>query len=272
MFGARCLDTYCETAIGSSFGFYKKLLPWALFFFSFLVIKLHAYPSSLFWTTCTTDVVPAGIAVIEVAHYSTIFHKPHHGQILPPDVGLTLGVLKWRDWEAEVGVDYFAGLDYPWFFNAKIGIQEKKLFLQAPSFSVGIFDVGTKMGITNLNIVDAVIGKTLPEWLSGGRLFFGGFVGNRPMGKDQGGYMIGYLKVLCPAKDCYETDYWKWWLVADYASGKNFIGGGGVGVTYNFSSRASVLTGPTWFNDVHFNGKWKWTVQVFILFSAFQAR
>ncbi len=244
----------------------------SLWLLTFAPNHLNAYPSSLFWTTCTTYVVPTGVANFQVANYFTVFNKDHHGQAFPTDVGLTLGLLTWCDWKAEVGIDYLGSFDYPWYFNGKVGIEESKLFAQAPSFSVGIYDVGTQAGITNLNIVNAVVGKTLPNWLSGGELFLGAFVGSHTLGRDQGGYMVGYLNVFCPAKDCNGVDYWKWWLVADYASGKNFLGGGGVGITYFFNSRACVLTGPTWFNDAHLNKRWKWTVQIDIFFPVFQTR
>jgi len=51
-------------------------------------------------------------------------------------------------------------------------------------------------------------------------------------------------------------------LAADYAAGNNALGGGAVGVYYNFHPDISLLTGPVWFNDETLNGKWKWTIQL----------
>ena len=51
-------------------------------------------------------------------------------------------------------------------------------------------------------------------------------------------------------------------FAADYASGKNAIGGGGFGFYYFFTKDISLLTGPVWFNDTDVNGRWKWTVQL----------
>ena len=51
-------------------------------------------------------------------------------------------------------------------------------------------------------------------------------------------------------------------LAADYASGNNVLGGGGVGVYYYFTKDISLLTGPVWFNEQDINGKWKWTIQL----------
>jgi hypothetical protein len=51
-------------------------------------------------------------------------------------------------------------------------------------------------------------------------------------------------------------------FAADYASGKNYIGGGGVGLYYYFTPNISILAGPVWFNDKGINGKMKWTTQL----------
>ncbi len=169
-----------------------------------------------------------------------------------------------------MGIDYLGGSDYPLFFNAKMGIEEDKLFAKAPSFSVGGFWFGTRSHTTNYDVIDAIVGKTLPKWLSGGRIFLGTYFGTHTLGRDQIGYMLGYTKSFCQVQDKGGSKYWKWWLLADYASGKNFIGGGGVGIVYFFNSQAAVITGPTWFNDKQINGQWKWTVQINIFFTAFK--
>ena len=67
-------------------------------------------------------------------------------------------------------------------------------------------------------------------------------------------------------KDAAGNEYNKWTFAADYASGKNFIGGGGFGMYYFFTKDISLLTGPVWFNDHVINGQWKWTVQLDINF------
>lgn len=247
----------------------KKFL---LFFAALFLLPFHifAFPTSLYWTVCITDVMPTGWGNLQVANYFTAFNEPvGRGQSFFPDVGFTMGLFTIKDWKAEVGVDYIGGSDYPWLFNGKIGIDENKLSARAPSFSLGIYYVGTKPGVTNFNIVDAVIGKTIPKSFGGGRIFFGAYIGNHVVGPQQGGYMIGYLNQFCKAKDCKGNDYWKVWLVADYASGKNIVGGGGFGISYFFNPYITILMGPTWFNYAEINGHWKWTVQVDFLFKVF---
>ncbi len=176
---------------------------------------------------------------------------------------------------AEVGIDYLGGTDDPLFFNIGIGLPEDKLFCHAPSFKVGFFNAGTRYhghGRTNQNIVDLIIGKSLPDWMGGGRLCIGGFSGSRAMGKNRQGFMVSYQHSFCPAKYCDDKDYFKWVLCADYASGKNTIGGGGVGVYYYFTPNISILTGPVLFNSATINGNWKWSVQIDINFSIFDSK
>lgn len=236
---------------------------------------LEASPSSVFWTVCTTDVYSTGSAHIDEDNYFTVFNRRGHGSSFSPDTGFELGVLSWGNMSVEAGLDYFGGTDDPLFFNIGIGIPEDKIFCHAPSFKVGIFNAGTRYhghNRTNQNIVDIVIGKSLPDWLGGGRLCLDGFSGNRSMGKNRQGFMVSYQHSFCPAKHCDSRDYFKWILCADYASGENTIGGGGVGVYYYFTPDISILTGPVLFNSAKINGNWKWSVQIDFGFSIFQTK
>jgi len=247
-------------------------------FFALLVINLslvEATPSSVFWTVCTTDIYSTGTGHIDQDNYFTVFNRRGHGSSFPPDTGFELGVFCWRDLRVEAGVDYLGGTDDPLFFNIGAGISEDKMFCHAPSFKIGFFNAGTRYqgyNRTNQNIMDIVIGKSLPDWLGSGRLCVGGFSGNRSIGKNRQGFMVSYQRSFCPAKHCDDKEYFKWVLCADYASGKNTIGGGGVGIYYYFTPDISILTGPVWFNSAKINGNWKWSVQIDISFSVFDAR
>lgn len=243
-----------------------------------LVIQLsilEATPSTVFWTVCTTDVYSAGTGHIDEDNYSTVFNRRGHGSSFPPDTGFELGVFSLEDLSFEAGVDYLGGSDNPLFFNVGMGIPEDKIFCHAPSFKVGFFNAGTRYhghNRTNQNIVDIIIGKSLPDWLGGGRLCVGGFSGNRSMGKNRQGFMVSYQHSFCPTKYYNGKDYFKWVLCTDYASGKNTIGGGGIGVYYYFTPDISILTGPVWFNSAKINGNWKWSVQIDISFSIFDPK
>lgn len=242
---------------------YQKALIVAFFFLLNLGL-VEATPSTTYWTVCTTDIQATGVWHIGVDNYFTVFNRRGHGSSLPTDVGLTYGLFNWHDLAAEAGIDYLGGTDDPLFFNVKIGMSENKLFSKAPAWNIGIFNIGTRTrgsGRTNQNIVDIILGKSLPDWI-GGSLYIGVFSGNRAMGKDRQGWMMGYVHGFHKAKDCEGKEYHKWVLAADYASGKNTIGGGGVGIYYYFTPDISLLTGPVFFNDAKINGQWKWTIQL----------
>lgn len=240
-----------------------------LFIISFFRAPVEAFPTSLYWTTCNTEVVPTGQIELGISDYFTVFNRPKHGQRFATDIGFTLGLFSWEDLlSSEIGIDYLAATDYPFFFNGKLSLSENKLFRNSPSFAFGIFNIGTKAGQTNFNTVDLVLGKTLPN---GGSFYIGGFVGSRTMGKNRAGAMVGYMQGFCDAVDGEGAKYQKWTILADLATGRNALGGGGLGIMYSFSSRIALITGPNWFTDADFNGRWKWTIQFDILLSAFDS-
>lgn len=225
-----------------------------------------ATPSTTYWTPATMDIQPFGILHFGVDNYFTVFKKADDGGgDFPTDVGLTIGVLPYEKLQMEVGVDLLESSDDPWYFNAKLGTPEESLFKCSPGLSVGVYNVGTKSGVTNQNVFYGMIGKTIPYV---GRLTVGPYIGNGDVlvdgngKKDNKGFMIGFDRGFLPAKDSEGNEYKKVVLAADYASGKNLIGGGGVGVNYYFTKDISLLTGPVWFNDTAVNGKWKWTLQL----------
>src|SRR5581483_6169219 len=134
------------------------LIAFSLFFSS----SVWATPTGLFWTTCTTDTLDTGKGNIDVDNYFTLFEGKGKSSSFSPDLGFTLGVLSFGDFKLETGIDYLVGHDNAFYFNSKVGIDEGKLFKDAPSMCLGIFDVGTKSHKTNYNVVDFVIGKSLP--------------------------------------------------------------------------------------------------------------
>ncbi|MBI5560399.1 MAG: hypothetical protein HY883_03920, partial [Deltaproteobacteria bacterium] len=165
-------------------------------------------------------------------------------------------------------------------FNAKLGTPEGALFEGSPAINLGIFNAGVDSktsdgdGRTDFNIMDLIVGKTLPGNL--GRVHVGVYQGNKDTlmdkngKKENKGFMIGYDKGFMPAKDA-AGEYNKWVVAADYASGDNAIGGGGIGVYYYFTRSISLLAGPVWFNEPVLvtgnpDAKWVWTTQLDINF------
>jgi len=273
-------------------------------FLSFLVAgTVFATPSTTYWTPATSDVQPFNVWHIGVDNYfrlSRTQEEQANSQFdsFPTDVGLTVGALPFQKLNLEVGIDgLFPGtrinpamrsIGNSLLFNAKLGIPEGAFFGDwFPAINVGIFNVGTKKQITNMDIVDFIVGKTLGPF---GRLHAGGYYGNpdaalmreggcKPNGTGplaciagasgelaNSGGMVGYDYGFWKVKDKQGNEYNKWVFAADYASGKNFIGGGGFGIYHFFTKDISLLTGPVWFNDHVINGQWKWTVQLDINF------
>lgn len=225
-----------------------------------------ATPSTTYWTPMTPDVQSYGVPHIGVDTYFTVFRDAADGGgAFPTDLGLTIGVLPFKAVVAEVGVDLLESSDDPLFFNAKAGIPENTLCGGSPTIQLGIFNVGTRKDVTDQNIVYAVIGKTIPGI---GRLSAGPYIGNRNVlvdkdgDKENTGFMAAFDRGFLPVKDKDGNEYNRWVFAADYASGKNALGGGGFGAYHFFTKDISLLTGPVWFNEQAINGAWKWTVQL----------
>lgn len=228
-----------------------------------------ATPSTTYWTPCVSDVQTYGKWHVTYDSYFTVGRRGSEKGDLTTDVGLTVGVLPFKKLNLELGFDINEPLDEPLSFNGKFGTPEGVLFSGSPALNAGIFNVGTKKGINDYNIFDFIVGKTLPFNL--GRLHAGYYIGNANTlksavgDKENTGYMVAYDYGFFPAKD-EKGEYNRWVLAADYASGKNAIGGGGVGMYYYFTRDIDLLVGPVWFNDQTLNGNMKWTVQLDINF------
>lgn len=231
-----------------------------------LGVSAWATPSTTYWTPDTTDIQGYKVLHLGIDDYFTLFRKTENGGGgFPTDVGLTLGVLPFEKLQAEMGVDLLEHSDDPLYFNAKIGAPEGAVFTGSPALNVGVFNVGTRKGVTDQNVFDLIIGKTIPAL---GRLFAGAYLGNGDVlvdgngDQDNKGLMIGLDHGFLPTKAANGDEYNRVVFAADWASGKNAIGGGGAGLYYYFTKNISLLTGPVFFNDKAVNGEWKWTTQL----------
>lgn len=245
-----------------------------------------ATPSTTYWTPMTPDIQPYGVLHIGVDNYFTINKSTRAGGgAFPTDVGLTMGVLPFEKLQMEVGIDYLQPQNWvdtgpgkfqvsPYSFNAKLGTPEDVWFKGSPALAVGYFGGfahhNVPGNLTSLNTFYGMIGKTIPYI---GRFSVGPYIGNdRTLvngrgNKDNTGFMVafdhGFLPVMAKGKDGKEEPaYNRFVLAADYASGNNVLGGGGVGLYYYFTKDISLLTGPVWFNEQDITGKWKWTIQL----------
>lgn len=240
-----------------------------------------ATPSTTYWSPAVSDVQPYGVWHLGIDNYFTLGRKADKGD-LPTDLGLTVGVLPYEKIQLELGIDWLEPTTDPLYFNAKLGTPEGALFEGSPALNIGIYNAGTDRkdatkdgdGRTDYNILDIIVGKTLPMDL--GRIHAGLYSGNKKALLDKNGekkntgYMIGYDKGFLPAKDD-KGEYNKWVFAADYQSGKNAVGAGGFGIYHYFTRDISLLTGPVWFNEPvvagpNANAKWLWTTQLDINF------
>lgn len=219
-----------------------------------------ATPSTTYWTPCTIDIQPAGVTHLGIDDYSTVGSTAAVSQF-PTDFGLTFGANLTRKLSAEYGVDVLTPGANPLCFNAKIGFRENVLSKSALALQLGFFNFGTKDKVTNQNVVYFTVGKSLPNGRT--RLAASYYMGNRNVlrsgsgDKQNTGFMVAFDHAIVPGK---------WVLAGDYASGKNAVGGGGVGIYYYFTKDISLLAGPVWFNDPEINGPAKVTFQLDVNF------
>jgi peptidoglycan hydrolase-like protein with peptidoglycan-binding domain len=234
-----------------------------------------ATPTGTFWTPMSMDIQSYKVVHLGIDNYFTIDKKASSGEqgAFPTDLGLTLGVLPFEKIQMEVGIDANYPTDNPYSFNAKIGAPEDVLFKYSPALQVGIYGVGTKSKVTDYNIIYGVIGKSIPGV---GRLSAGPYMGNKDLlinkangEKENSGFMVAFDHAFIPAKDAAGNEYNKVVFAADYASGKNDIGGYGFGVNYYFTKDISLLTGPVFFNEKSNNPAWKLSTQLDINLPSF---
>jgi hypothetical protein len=226
---------------------------------------LEATPSTVYWTPCTTYFQP--------------FMKGHIGydtyvrdiNMLPVDYGFTVGVLPFKEIQAEIGYDALlpSGLGISTqtvhYVNAKIGWGENALL--PVGFAAGIFNVGFVKDVTDYNVCYAVIQKTFDNI---GTFAAGGYTGNKKLlvdesgNPDNNGFMLAYTS----------PQFSKFIIAADYFSGKNTLSAVGGGVYIYFADNVTLLTGPVFPLAKTFVGgsNMTWTVQLDIDFDMMPAQ
>lgn len=229
-----------------------------------------ATSSTTMWTPMTLDIQAPGVFHLGIDNYFTVGKKfSEGGSSLPTDLTLPeVGVAISSKVQMEFGLDYFGPADDPWYFNLKIGSPEDTWFKGQPAIEIGVSSLGTKRSgpsRTDFDVVCLIIGKSIPGL---GRITVGPYVGNHAAlvsstGKAENtGYMVAFDHAFIPTKDKEGNEFSRLVFAADYASGKNVIGGAGIGLYYYFTKDISLLSGPVFFNDQGLNGKWKFSTQL----------
>lgn len=172
------------------------------------------------------------------------------------DFGLTTGISPFTKVQAEFGVDYLnmgdnAALDaknydlHPVYFNGKIAMPEDSIFKGAPAVAVGAYNFGLKSGLTDYNVVYALIAKTIPYV---GRVSVGYYTGNKNLLLDENGNAANSGLLLSWDRPMTEISD-KLWLAVDYQGGKNYLGALNIGFSWAFSKNVSVIFGYDIYNN-----------------------
>jgi hypothetical protein len=197
--------------------------------------KAGATASTQIWNP-STDVQKTGTVHFGIDNYFSIADNARNPYMLLPDIGVTVGVLKYL----EVGFDLIEPSADPLYFNLKLGLPESG---SRPALALGAFNFGTKKDVTDYNMVYGLAAKTLPTV---GRITLGYYAGlngdlflDEDGEKEAGGVIATWDKTL--------TD--KIWASVDYASGKSWYGSLSLGCSYAFSSNVSVIFGYVLYNN-----------------------
>lgn len=170
------------------------------------------------------------------------------------NTGLTFGILPFKKLNLEAGFDYKTGYgdldyNYPIYFNTKLGIPEDAYGPYFPALAVGIYDVGTKAGITDFNVWYCKAAKTLKLGdFSLGRFSAGYFWGNRKLLLDEDGNIDSHGLLLAWERTMTEISD-KLWICVEYQGTRSSYGAFNLGFSWQFTKDIAVLAGYQFYNN-----------------------
>jgi hypothetical protein len=213
-----------------------------------------ATPSTTYWAPT--------VATCQGKYTPHVTYDTYYGKGTPPpgagapaypiDTGLTMGLLPTSKLQAEGGYDMLLPSTDPLFvfLNFKACTPESSLFKGSPSLGGGIYNWGFKKDITDYNVLYFVGQKTLPF---GGYLSAGIYHGtndvlftNSDGNLTKTGGLFGWSSPDIPIG---LAGLQKILVIADVQTGKNVLGGGGVGATLYFNDYIGLIVGPVWYTD-----------------------
>jgi len=155
---------------------------------------------------------------------------------------------------AETGFDYKKGLGsfydtYPFYFHAKVALQEDAYFKYMPAIAIGIYDAGTRSHRTNNNIWYGRLAKAanIGE-INLGRFSAGYFVGNGRLLRDKDGLrdnkgpMLAWERTISEVSD-------KLWVCVDYQATQSAYGALNLGFSWRFTKNVSAIIGYDLYNN-----------------------
>jgi hypothetical protein len=213
-------------------------------------------PMSAFATASThiwapsTDVQGYGLWHTTTDMY--LYHGKTDAGVRYPSVtnlGLTVGVLPFKNCNLELGVDHKSGTgiadDYPMYFNAKFGIPENAYGNWFPAVAVGVFDLGTKPDVTDYNVMYGKLAKTLGPV---GRLSLGYFSGNEKLlldakgAKDNSGVFGAWGRTMTEISP-------KLWLCVEYMGTESAYGTFNFGGAWKFADNVGMIVSYDIYNN-----------------------
>ena len=216
----------------------------------------------------STDVQPFNVWHITSDMYLPV-KADSSGNRVPTvtNIGLTVGVLPFRQINLELGVDHKSGLGpadrYPFYFNAKLGIPEAAFGKYFPALAVGMFDHGHKDKVTNYDVAYGEVAKTIGPV---GRISVGYFSGNKDMllnargERDNTGVLLAWERTLSELSD-------KLWICAEYMGSHSLYGTLNFGASWKFSDNVALLAGYDIYNESKLNLPNTFTLQADIDFT-----
>ncbi len=211
------------------------------------------------WATATTHIwAPStDVQAYKKWHVTSDFYVPTENNSdgsrvsTVTNAGLTVGVLPFKNLNAEVGFDHKSGTgvdNYPFYFNTKIGIPENAYGQYFPALAAGIYDVGTKNDKTDFNVAYFKAAKTFSlGGFSLGRFSLGGFQGNKKLliygdKVSNKGILACWERAIPEISD-------KLWVAIDYQGSKSAYGTTNVGFSWKFSDNTSMIFGYDFYNN-----------------------
>ena len=223
----------------------------------------EATPSTQIWIP-STDIQPYKVLHLNIDAYLRTQDEDNGARKGPLSmIGPTIGVLPTKQIQAETGFDLMYQGDKvldnnPLYFHGKIGTPEKSLAEWSPALAVGGYNIGTKTGYTNQDIVYGLAARTLPKL---GRLSAGYYGGNGAVLRDEQGHAANTGVLLSWDRTMKEISD-KLWFAVDYQGGQSLVGSTNMGFSWAFSEKTSVLLGYDIYNDRAVAGKDTVTLQV----------
>ena len=216
-----------------------------------------ATPSTTVWAPSTTYIQPY---LTPHLTYDSYFNKPSG---YPLTTGLTMGILPWENLQAEIGFDLMLPTPTPFMLNAKVGVPEDKIAGWFPGLAVGAYNVMTRFDNPSTDLYNIVYGQ-LQHAVLGGFVSVGGYyaLGTKLDGVDRAGLIAGAGSPDIPVNAPWLQ---KITLSADVQTGQNSFGAVAGAVTFAFTDRISILTGPVYFLDSSLQpggNKVFWTIQL----------